>query len=550
MNTSNTPSKIIEKRSNPETSRFGLRWTKEEDLQILEELKNNLEITEIAKNHGRSIVSIKCRIYQHCSSLINDGNKTLDDLTKTIKIPLEELKTGILEYEKGLKLKEVAKKIKDELKQALLQDQKPVNEEVKTEVLEDKVSKETKFNNILEGLNDKQKEAVNSIKDGENIFLTGSPGTGKSFTLKRIVKVLKLNNIEYGITALTGCAAILINAQTVHSYLGLGIGKGSVQDILNKLKNRQINKYATLCKLQTLVIDEISMMDDALFDKISELLCAIKRNKLPFGGVQLILVGDFCQLPPVNGDYCFTSSLWELSKLKTVELTELVRQKGDIEFQNILQEIRKGKCSKKTFNKLLELRNTKFENGIIPTKLYPINTNVDHINKKEYDKLCNENKDNKEIFYKSKPAKKDIKTEQYDITLMKNAQIMITRNINIEDGLINGTRGIVVELNEKYIIIRDKHNRVHKIEYYQDVDHNEELLIRFMPVKLAYAMSIHKSQGTTLDAVEIDGGCNIFAPGQLYTALSRAVSLSSIKIIDLHLDSFITSLKVKKFYDL
>jgi len=291
------------------------------------------------------------------------------------------------------------------------------------------------------------------------------------------------------------------------------------------------------------------MMDNILFDKISDLLSKIKDNKKPFGGVQIILVGDFCQLAPINNDYCFMSSLWEASKLKTIELVELVRQKGDIEFQNILQEIRKGKCSKKTYNKLLELKNTKFENDIIPTKLFPINRNVDEINDREFKKLCN-NKDTVVYNYKSISYSKNIKSEQYDISLVKNAQVMITRNIALDSGLINGTRGIIVSLTDKTVTIKDKNNNLHVIEYFSDMDNHSRLVVKFMPIKLAYAMSIHKSQGATIDAVVIDAGCNIFTYGQLYTALSRATSLDSIKILDLHPDSFMTHSKVKKFYDL
>ena len=496
----------VDKKINPE--RHGLRWTKEEDEQILQEIKDNIDLLQISENHKRTLISVKCRVIQH----LYDMKKTPEELILIYnKIPLNELVLG-------------------------LKDITPIKKIVITD-------------DILLDLNEKQKEAVNSVYNNDNIFLTGSPGTGKSFTLGRIVKALKLIKKKYGITALTGTAAILINAQTLHSFLGIGIGKDKVANIIYKLQTKNPSKYKTLFNLQTLIIDEISMMDDKLFEKVSELFCEIKKNSLPFGGIQLILVGDFCQLAPVEGDYCFTSPLWSSTNLKTIELLELVRQKGDIDFQNMLQEIRKGKCTKKTFNKLLALQNTKFENDIKPTKLFPINVDVDNINIKEFNKLC-KNPDSQIFTYKSEPYNKNIKNELYDVSLVKNAQIMIIRNIDQQNGLVNGTRGIITDLTENYIIIKDINNMIYKIDYFTDLDQDNKLLVKFMPVKLAYAISIHKSQGSTLDAVEIDAGGNIFACGQLYTALSRAKSLSSIKILDLHPESFITSKKLKFFYNL
>jgi ATP-dependent DNA helicase PIF1 len=523
-------------------SKKGTKWSKEEDEQLISEMKNSMEISIIATNHGRTNTAIICRIYQHVYNMINNNEDTFDNIAKYVKMPFNDLKIGVENYEKKLKEKKELKDLKEAEKSLPLLIKKKEEDMSYTDI-------ENKIKLLQENLNEKQKEALLSVLENNNIFLTGSPGTGKSFTLMRIVKLLNLKNKNYGITALTGCAAILINAQTVHSYLGLGIGTDTNDNIIKKLKTKQFAKYKMLCDLETLIIDEISMMDNNLFDKISDLLSKIKDNKKPFGGIQIILVGDFCQLSPINNDYCFMSSLWEASKLKTIELVELVRQKGDIEFQNILQEIRKGKCSKKTYNRLLELRNTKFENDIIPTKLFPINKNVDEINNKEFKKLCNN--ENGDIYhYKSTSYSKNIKSEQYDISLVKNAQVMITRNISIENGLINGTRGIVLSLTDKTVTIKDKNNNIHIIEYFSDMDNYSKLIIKFMPIKLAYAMSIHKSQGATIDAVIIDAGCDIFTCGQLYTALSRATSLSSIKILDLHPDSFMTNLKVKKFYNL
>ena len=195
-------------------------------------------------------------------------------------------------------------------------------------------------------MNDKQLEALNIVKLRKNLFLTGSAGTGKSFTLKSIIDYLKENNINYGITALTGCAAVLINGQTIHSFLYLGISR-NIDDIYKNIYKYK-NKLIKLQNLQSLIIDEISMMDDELFILINKLFMKIKNNDLLFGGIQMILVGDFYQLPPINGDYCFTTDIWSKMNMSTIILTELIRQKDDNILQVILEEIRNGKPSDKT----------------------------------------------------------------------------------------------------------------------------------------------------------------------------------------------------------
>lgn len=397
-------------------------------------------------------------------------------------------------------------------------------------------------------MNDKQKEAFAIIKQGHNLFLTGSAGTGKSYTLKSIIDYLDKNNVEYGLTALTGCAAVLINGQTIHSYLYLGISRDINAIYINLLKFKP--KYNTLKKLQVLIIDEISMMDNELFDVINQLLMRIKGNEKPFGGVQLLLVGDFYQLPPITGDYCFTSPNWNKLELKIVVLTELIRQKDDNVLQRILEEIRNGKPSDETMKILEDLKNTKFTNKQIkPTRLYPINKNVDKINNYEFNKLLKKN-NNEKVMYKASCNKATEKIDHYNIELTLNAQVMVIRNISIEDKLFNGTRGVVVELNTNSVIIKDINDINHTINYYIDTNNNnKKITTSFMPLKLAYAISIHKSQGASIDFLELDLGEDIFISGQLYTALSRATNINNIKLLDFSKSSFMQNKKIKEFYN-
>ena len=395
-------------------------------------------------------------------------------------------------------------------------------------------------------MNEKQLEAFNVVKNSENLFLSGSAGTGKSYTIKNIVEYLDNNKKNYGLTALTGCAASLINGQTLHSYLSLGIDK-SLKDIYMDLTKKYIPKYKTLKSLDVLIIDEISMMSNELIELIDELLKLIKSNILPFGGIQVIMVGDFHQLPPINGNYCFTSPVWNALNMHNIILTDLIRQKDDLVLQEILEELRDGKISDKTFETLKSLNKTKFTGDIKPTKLFPVNTNVDKINNKEFLKLVKLN-DGKTTTYKAFSKYKIDNIETYDICLTLNAQIMVIRNIDVENHLVNGTRGIVIGLLEKCVIIKDMNNNIHHINYYTDINNNKKNNISFMPLKLAYAISIHKSQGSSIDCLELDLGNDIFVSGQTYTALSRATNINNIRIINIEKNSFLFNKKIIDFY--
>ena len=395
-------------------------------------------------------------------------------------------------------------------------------------------------------MNEKQLEAFNVVKNNENLFLSGSAGTGKSFTIKKIVEYLENNNINYGLTALTGCAASLINGQTLHSFLLLGIDK-SLKDIYNDLSKKYIPKFKILKSLQTLIIDEISMMSNELIELINELFKLIKSNLLPFGGIQIILVGDFHQLPPIKGNYCFTSPVWDSLNLHNIILTDLIRQKDDLVLQEILEELRIGKISDKTFETLKSLNKTKFLGDIKPTKLFPVNTNVDKINNREFEKLVKIN-DGNTTTYKALTNYKVDNIDSFNVCLTLNAQIMVIRNLSVENHLVNGTRGIVVGLLEKCVIIKDINNNIHHINYYTDLHKNKKHYISFIPLKLAYAISIHKSQGSSIDCLELDLGNDIFVSGQTYTALSRATNIKNIRIINIEKNSFFVNKNIIDFY--
>jgi ATP-dependent DNA helicase PIF1 len=289
------------------------------------------------------------------------------------------------------------------------------------------------------------------------------------------------------------------------------------------------------------------MMSNELIELINELFKLIKSNLLPFGGIQVILVGDFHQLPPIRGNYCFTSPIWDELKLHNIILTDLIRQKDDLILQEILEELRIGTISDKTFETLKSLNKTKFIGDIKPTKLFPVNTNVDKINNREFEKLVKIN-DGNTTTYKALSNYKVDNIESFNVCLTLNAQIMVIRNLCVENHLVNGTRGIVVGLLDKCVIIKDINNNIHHINYYTDLHKNKKHYISFMPLKLAYAISIHKSQGSSIDCLELDLGNDIFVSGQTYTALSRATNIKNIRIINIEKNSFFVNKKIIDFY--
>jgi len=299
------------------------------------------------------------------------------------------------------------------------------------------------------------------------------------------------------------------------------------------------------------------MLDLELMEKISKYLSLARYNNKPFGGLQLVLTGDFCQLEPVSGDYCFKSDLWEKLNLEIIYLHKMIRQDGDTKFQKMLMKLRYGICSEKNYEKLLSLKDNEI-NNIKPTILYPNNVNVDKVNKLEYEKLIESGAQKKvyEIQLPSLKKNKDKATTWLNtldipnsIELCVGCQVVVLANIDQEKGIINGTRGCIIQLKNNSVIIKRVNGSSYEIEYHKAVSiEDKEIFICHMPLKLAYALTIHRSQGMTLDAIEIDIGSKIFAAGQAYTALSRAHNLKSIKIKAISKNSFIIKDSVKEFY--
>ena len=398
-------------------------------------------------------------------------------------------------------------------------------------------------------MNTKQQKAFDVIQSGKNVVVTGPAGTGKSYTLKKIIDWAIIKRKNFGITASTGLSAFLIGGRTIHSFLGIGLGKKPVEEIAMSVKYSNKPVYNTLCNLDMLFIDEISMIDKDLLDYISNYLSCIRECDKPFGGIQVVLSGDFCQLPPVDGQFCFLSNVWKTGNFETIVLEELVRQNTDMAFQSILQEARYGICSPSTLVTLKKLQKTEFDNGIVPTRLFSKNVNVDTINLNELQKLKQSGETS--IIYKTttKGGNSWCKHIPTEIELCIGAQVMCTANITGTE-LVNGTRGVVLAMTPQDVTLKLVNGSITVIPFINmTCEDNKKLSVIYMPLKLAYALTIHKSQGMTLDAIELDIGGSIFEYGQAYVALSRAKTLESIKILSVKASSFKTHPLVCKFYE-
>ncbi len=372
-------------------------------------------------------------------------------------------------------------------------------------------------------------------------------------------------------------------AKTIHSWGGIGLGNGTIEQIITKINK---NKYAksNWKKTNILIIDEVSMMSHKLFEILDGVGKKIRKNSKPFGGIQLLFSGDFYQLPPVGNineietiEFCFQSLFWQQTFTldNHIQLIKIFRQSDPI-YQKILNQVREGRIKKSTNIALLNNvgRSDIINGNVKPTKLFPTRNQVDNINIAEMNNL-----EGKEIEYKVKYhndlemtamermrrleiSREQIKTE---LTYLKGnlrcdeilklkigAQVMCIVNIQLEndDILCNGAQGIVIKIDgQGFPVVRYRNgyemvmtNHVWPSETIPGIGVSQ------VPLILAWALTIHKSQGSTLDVAEIDAGSSIFECGQTYVALSRVKSLEGLYLTSFDVSKIKINKKVQEFY--
>lgn len=385
-----------------------------------------------------------------------------------------------------------------------------------------------------------QKEALDILKLGYNIYLTGQAGSGKTFLLNKYISYLKKNKVKVAVTASTGIAATHMNGVTIHSWSGLGIKEELTESQMKKLLRRLYLKKRFL-STNVLIIDEISMLHDFQFDLLNLICQAFKKNQNTFGGMQIICSGDFFQLPPVRSRkrnkarFVTESKAWSDMDMKICYLEEQHRH-VDPKLSKILAEIRNNNVSDESIRLLMNRENKEVLSVIKPTKLYTHNKDVNAINNLELDKI----REKKFVYnmhssgeIKIVEALKRNCLASEELVLKKGAEVMFLKN-NFERGYVNGTLGKIVGFdNSDYPIVKTfSGKRIIAIPASWTIEEDDivKAEINQIPLRLAWAITVHKSQGMTLDAAEIDLS-KAFEKGMGYVALSRVKTLDGIKLI-------------------
>jgi ATP-dependent DNA helicase PIF1 len=386
------------------------------------------------------------------------------------------------------------------------------------------------------------------INQGKNVFLTGVAGSGKSYCVSKLCLAYPYIDI----TSTTGLSSVAINGKTIHSFSGIGVPKAhhTIDDTVKKVKKSKNVNRVKECK--TLVIDEISMLGATTLDLLNEVFKRVRKNSAPFGGIQVIFTGDMLQLPPINDNYCFLSNAWKELDLKVIHLTKLYRF-TDAKYSEMLLRIRLGEHTfednKELFKRFFAYKEVvddeNFFNNlkIKPTYLYSKRIDVEDKNLEELDKLSTDLVTVKAIDTfpnNDEPLDKTVLDDlNFHLNLLSpqtlyikvGAQVMLTINANIDEGLANGSRGVIVKIEDEYIDIEFLSGKVetfcrHLFEYSEK---KKILATRYQfPIILAFALSIHKVQGATLDSAIVNCGTSIFEASQAYVALSRVRSLDGL----------------------
>lgn len=500
----------------------------------------------------------------------------------------------------------------------------------------------TETQTSLVALSDEQRAIVDYVLNGQNVFFTGSAGTGKSVVLRLLVQELKRKHGSYcvGVTASTGLAACNINGQTVHKFLSIGLGTGSPQDLANKIKRNGAAKKRW-ASLRVLIVDEILMIDGTLFTKLDEVAKILRNNKRPFGGIQIVCTGDFFQLPPVSksseSNYCFQSPAWTTAMSKTIVLTRVYRQKGDSELVDMLNALRFGNLDPAMVAKFhLLSRKVTYHDGIEPTELYPTRQEVKRANEARLRMLPGQLYTYMAQDNVTDPRLKQILDNlmcEVALELKEGSQVMYLKN-HPDNLVVNGSIGTVLgfvsenvwgkilaqfgirelmspsnefmelvlllsgmvgmndftesqkkafdllpqdwrakftllvpdvrALNRKdllpvvnfkasdgqftVILVRREDFSVDQMRAGMSRDDPTEVVRLQLPLLLAWAISIHKAQGQSIERLRVDLR-KIFEKGQVYVALSRATCKEHLEVFNFDPRRIRVANEVRKFYD-
>ncbi len=404
-----------------------------------------------------------------------------------------------------------------------------------------------------------QPEVLARLLKRESLFISGLAGSGKTTIINRFIELL---DAEYdgafnvAVTASTGIAATLIGGTTIHSWGGLGISTEPFDK--KNIEPFMWGRAKNLTTADVLIIDEISMMPAHLFTKLDAALKYFRKSKEPFGGIQMVLIGDFLQLPPVVGRdgsdvdnrFAIETAAWKESSIEYCFLDKAYRATDD-RLKRVLLEISAGRVSQTT-RELLQTRRTATPHpNIVYTTLFTTNQNVDRFNMEELGK--NSNPMIKMSYIPVMGNAKDINDTlkkhgiPEEVHLKVGATVLLTKNTMTASGLIaNGSLGVITSFVSGAVVVRFNNGKVHLIpkavynntvreEYFDPIKRKKAAVdtviatVEQIPLKLGYAITVHKSQGQTFDGVTLDLS-KCFQPGLGYVALSRVRSIDDLII--------------------
>jgi len=442
-------------------------------------------------------------------------------------------------------------------------------------------------------LSEEQTRALELFKGGSNLFISGPGGTGKTELIKQFVNEASK---PIQVCAMTGCAALLLKcgAKTIHSWSGIKLGNKTIEETCNDVaKSRYYGK--SWRKTGILIVDEVSMMSRKVFDLLNAVGKRLRRSDKPFGGMQVVMVGDFYQLPPVatgeddpeSAQFCFQSEHWDMTFAPSEHiLLNTVFRQSDPLYKNILLQIREGELDEEGE---AELRKRLLESDVPRVKIFPRKNSVERENQRMYDAIDKEHPGytyavqvyktldavNGEPFDASMRYRCKLMTDvqreieiksllnsapiQHLLPLKKGSRVMCVKNIDLKKGICNGSQGTVISFDMSPAaaesntppdpVVKFDNGLIMKIErncwqseFFPSVG------IGQYPLIWAWAITVHKVQGTTLDAATVDIGSHVFEYGQTYVALSRIRSLEGLFLTGFDPTKIRANPIVKEFY--